>query len=159
MNAEGGDLDAQVGRPWDKVFSEICAHIDRASAVQDHVRDHVAGYVVTHVLLIDGIPCSGTAVQRRRRLDHERPYRIAPRAESRKNHDDRERFSVEVRIIRIKRSGRSGGDRQPLSRREPPVLVWESPLRPVGPLLFRLPVAPLPAAIQGSPAWPSLQTE
>ena len=36
-------LDSQVGRPWDKVFSEICAHIDRSSAVQDHVRDHVAG--------------------------------------------------------------------------------------------------------------------
>jgi hypothetical protein len=52
-------LDAQVGRPWDKVFSEICAHIDRASAVQDHVRDHVAQYVVTHVVLIDGVPCSG----------------------------------------------------------------------------------------------------
>ncbi len=52
-------LDAQVGRPWDKVFSEICSHIDRASAVQDHVRDHVADYVVTHVVLIDGIPCSG----------------------------------------------------------------------------------------------------
>ncbi len=52
-------LDAQVGRPWDKVFSEICAHIDRASAVQDHVRDHVAGYVATHVILIDGIPCNG----------------------------------------------------------------------------------------------------
>jgi hypothetical protein len=52
-------LDAHVGRPWDKVFSEICARIDRASAVQDHVRDHVAGYVVTHVLLIDGVPCCG----------------------------------------------------------------------------------------------------
>jgi hypothetical protein len=28
-------LDKQVGRPWDKVFSEICAHIDRSNAVQD----------------------------------------------------------------------------------------------------------------------------
>jgi hypothetical protein len=52
-------LDSQVGRPWDKVFSEICAHIDRNSAVQDHVRDHVADYVVTHVVEIDGVPCSG----------------------------------------------------------------------------------------------------
>jgi hypothetical protein len=52
-------LDKQVGRPWDKVFSEICAHINRSSAVQDHVRDHVEGYVATHVLLIDGVPCSG----------------------------------------------------------------------------------------------------
>jgi hypothetical protein len=52
-------LDSQVGRPWNKVFSEICAHIDRSSAVQDHVRDHVADYVVTHVIEIDGVPCFG----------------------------------------------------------------------------------------------------
>jgi hypothetical protein len=52
-------LDKQVGRSWDKVFSEICAHIDRSSAVQDHVRDHVEDYVTRHVILIDGVPCSG----------------------------------------------------------------------------------------------------
>jgi hypothetical protein len=52
-------LDSQVGRPWNKVFSEICAHIDRDSAVQDHVRDHVAQYVETHVVEIDGMLCSG----------------------------------------------------------------------------------------------------
>jgi hypothetical protein len=52
-------LDKQVGRPWDKVFSEICAHIDRSNAVQDHVRDHVEDYVTTHVVLIDGVPCNG----------------------------------------------------------------------------------------------------
>jgi hypothetical protein len=52
-------LDKQVGRPWDKVFSEICAHIDRSNPVQDHVRDHVGDYVITHVLLIDGVPCIG----------------------------------------------------------------------------------------------------
>src|SRR5437016_5525522 len=34
-------LDSRVGQPWNKVFSEICAHINRNSAVQDHVRDHV----------------------------------------------------------------------------------------------------------------------
>lgn len=52
-------LDAQVGRPWDKVFGEICAHINRNSAVQDHVRDHVEQYVTVHVILIDGVPCYG----------------------------------------------------------------------------------------------------
>jgi hypothetical protein len=52
-------LDKQVGRPWNKVYSEICAHIDRNSAVQDHVRDHVDQYVATHVILIDGVPCDG----------------------------------------------------------------------------------------------------
>jgi hypothetical protein len=52
-------LDSQVGRPWDKVFSEICTHINRNSAVQDHVRDHVEQYVSRHVILIDGVPCYG----------------------------------------------------------------------------------------------------
>ena len=52
-------LDSQVGRPWNKVFSEICAHIDRSSAVQDHVRDHVAEYVATHVIEVNGVPCWG----------------------------------------------------------------------------------------------------
>ena len=52
-------LDTQVGRPWDKVFSEICAHIDRSNPVQDHVRDHVEQYVVTNVLLVDGVACHG----------------------------------------------------------------------------------------------------
>jgi hypothetical protein len=52
-------LDSQVGRPWDKVFSEICARIDRNSAVQDHVRDHVEQYVLRHVILVDGVPCYG----------------------------------------------------------------------------------------------------
>jgi hypothetical protein len=52
-------LNSQVGRPWNKVFSEICAHIDRSSAVQDRVRNHVAEYVAIHVIEVDGVPCSG----------------------------------------------------------------------------------------------------
>jgi hypothetical protein len=45
----------QVGRPWNKVFAEICEHISRDSAVQDHVRDHVFDYVAVHVFERDGI--------------------------------------------------------------------------------------------------------
>src|SRR5262249_60160409 len=45
-------LDKQVGRPWDKVFSEICAHIDPSSAVQDHVRHHSEDYAPPTVILI-----------------------------------------------------------------------------------------------------------
>jgi hypothetical protein len=52
-------LQKQVGRPWDKVFSDICAHVDRASAVQDHVRDHLDDFVTVHVVFIDGRPCHG----------------------------------------------------------------------------------------------------
>lgn len=38
-------LRSQIGRPWNLVFSEICANIRVDSAVQSHVRDHVFGYV------------------------------------------------------------------------------------------------------------------
>jgi hypothetical protein len=52
----GRYIEAQVGRPWNQVFSEICAFINRNSAVQDHVRDHVFDFVTTDVELIDGVP-------------------------------------------------------------------------------------------------------
>jgi hypothetical protein len=52
-------LQSRLGRPWDKVFAEICANLSRNSAVQDHVRDHVEDYVETKVVLIDGVPCYG----------------------------------------------------------------------------------------------------
>ena len=54
-------LDKQVGRPWDKVFSDICQHIDRSNPVQDHVRDHVERYVTTNVVVINGELCHGGA--------------------------------------------------------------------------------------------------
>lgn len=38
-------LGKQVGRPWNTVYSEICAHLKSASTVQQHVRDHIRDYV------------------------------------------------------------------------------------------------------------------
>lgn len=48
-------LQGQVGRLWDHVFSEICAHIRLDSAVQSHVRDHVGDFVAIQVFEIDGV--------------------------------------------------------------------------------------------------------
>jgi hypothetical protein len=53
-------LEKQVGRPWDKVFAEICQHIRVDSAVQCHVRDHVFDFVEIHVVEVDGIMCHGS---------------------------------------------------------------------------------------------------
>jgi hypothetical protein len=60
-------LDKQVGRPWDKVFSEICQHINRSNPVQDHVRDHVEDYVIRNVVVIDGELCAGGGTRWRSR--------------------------------------------------------------------------------------------
>jgi hypothetical protein len=53
-------IDSQVGRPWDKVYSEICQHVDRGNVVQKHILTHLFEYVVTDAVLIDGLPCYGT---------------------------------------------------------------------------------------------------
>jgi hypothetical protein len=53
-------LAKQVGRPWNKVYSEICENLRVDSVVQAHVRDHVAEYVETCVIEIDGVACRGT---------------------------------------------------------------------------------------------------
>ncbi len=34
-------LDANVGRPWDTVYSEICAHVDLGNVVQKHILTHL----------------------------------------------------------------------------------------------------------------------
>jgi hypothetical protein len=38
-------LERQVGRPWDKVYSEIACHLRANNTVQQHVRDHLADFV------------------------------------------------------------------------------------------------------------------
>jgi hypothetical protein len=38
-------LQSQVGRPWSKVYCEICQHMNRNSAVQLHIWQHLMQYV------------------------------------------------------------------------------------------------------------------
>lgn len=47
-------LRAQVGRPWNKVFGEICAGIDGRNTVQQHIRQHIDDFIATKVELRDG---------------------------------------------------------------------------------------------------------
>jgi len=43
-------LDRQVGRPWNKVYAEMCAHINPRSAVQLHILQHVRQHVAVHAV-------------------------------------------------------------------------------------------------------------
>jgi hypothetical protein len=57
-------LYAQIGRPWNKVFSEICAGIDRRNTVQQHVHQHIRDFIAIEVgvrdgQLIDLVACRG----------------------------------------------------------------------------------------------------
>jgi hypothetical protein len=42
-------LHAQIGRPWNKVFSEICAGIDRRNTVQQHIHQHIRDFIAIDV--------------------------------------------------------------------------------------------------------------
>ena len=50
-------LNSNVGRPWNNIHSEICERIDRGNVVQNHILTHLYDYVVTQVMLVDGVPC------------------------------------------------------------------------------------------------------
>lgn len=47
-------LEGMVGKPWNKIFADVCRYLDRDSAVQDHVRDHLEDYVATCVIVENG---------------------------------------------------------------------------------------------------------
>ncbi len=47
-------LNAQVDRPWNKVWSEICANLKPSNTVQQHVRDHIPDFVAIKTSLKDG---------------------------------------------------------------------------------------------------------
>lgn len=48
-------LAAQVGRPWNKVYSEISAGIDRRNTVQQHIHQHLEDFVAVKVMRRDGV--------------------------------------------------------------------------------------------------------
>jgi len=50
-------LHAQLGRPWNDVYSEACAVITADSVVRAHVRTHLLEYVLRHTFLHEGRVC------------------------------------------------------------------------------------------------------
>jgi hypothetical protein len=47
----------QVGRPWDKVYSEIAQNLPKTSVQNRHVYTHVWQFVEKDVVILDGVPC------------------------------------------------------------------------------------------------------
>jgi hypothetical protein len=50
-------LMQQVGRPWDKVYSEICRTIDTRSAIGLHVLQHVEDFIAIDTFIENGKVC------------------------------------------------------------------------------------------------------
>ena len=47
-------LRSKVGKPWNKVYAEICERIDRGSAVQLHIWQHLSDYVCANPYGVTG---------------------------------------------------------------------------------------------------------
>lgn len=48
-------LESNIDRPWDRVFSEISAHLKPTSTVQQHVRDHLDDFVAVKTRMVKGV--------------------------------------------------------------------------------------------------------
>lgn len=53
-------LRGQVGRPWDKVYSEICRTVDTRSAIGLHVLQHVEDFIELDAFIENGKVCERT---------------------------------------------------------------------------------------------------
>jgi hypothetical protein len=49
----------QVGRPWNAVYSEICANLPKTSMQNRHVYTHIWQFVEKDVKIVDGVACFG----------------------------------------------------------------------------------------------------
>jgi hypothetical protein len=47
-------IESRVGRPWNKVYSEICQHLRGDNTVQQHVKDHIEDFVAIRTSMMDG---------------------------------------------------------------------------------------------------------
>lgn len=54
----GRFLLKNVGRPWSKVYSEVCENLNTNSTVHQHVLDHLKQMVTVDVVMVDGKPYS-----------------------------------------------------------------------------------------------------
>lgn len=56
-------LEKSVGRPWDKVYSELRANIKPGNTVQEHVLSHVADKIHVKVQLVEPTPHAPTGIE------------------------------------------------------------------------------------------------
>jgi len=61
LNPLYGNLRKNVGRPWDKVFSEFCQVLDRRSMAGYHIWTHLMQVVETHTFMNQGEVCAKPA--------------------------------------------------------------------------------------------------
>jgi hypothetical protein len=52
-----GFLRKNVGRPWDRVYSELCGGLDKRKVTGLHIFQHLEDFVETNCCFVEGKPC------------------------------------------------------------------------------------------------------
>ncbi|MGD9966756.1 MAG: hypothetical protein AB7T59_09565 [Hyphomonadaceae bacterium] len=96
-------LASNVGRPWNKVYSEISEHLKPSSTVQQHVRDHLDDFIATKTRMRAG------EVMVTPRFGGERPlgedwslYYVHPRTGLLRKNERFKRWNTRQREARLK---------------------------------------------------------
>lgn len=96
-------LASNIGRPWDKVYSEISEHLKPTSTVQQHVRDHLQDFVATKTRMKAGIVMVTPRYGGERQLEDDwRLYYVHPRTGLLRKNEHYKRMALRRREERQK---------------------------------------------------------
>lgn len=97
-------LASQVGRPWNKVFSEIAEHLKPTSTVQQHVRDHIEDFVAVKTRMRGGVVMIMARYGGERALAEDyHPFYVHPRTGILRANDNYKTWNARYRANRAKR--------------------------------------------------------
>ncbi len=69
-----GYLRKQVGRPWNKVYSEISKNLPKTSVQNIHIHTHIDQFVEKDVFIINGVPCHNSGFLHGKPLENYRDH-------------------------------------------------------------------------------------
>ena len=96
-------LASNIGRPWDKVYSEISEHLKPTSTVQQHVRDHLQDFVAIKTRMKAGKVIVTPRFGGERALeDHHSLYYVHPRTGLLRKNEHYQRWGAKWRAGRLK---------------------------------------------------------
>jgi hypothetical protein len=96
-------LASNIGRPWNKVYSEISEHLKPSSTVQQHVRDHIEDFVAIKTRMKAGqVMVTPRFGGEKPLADHHSLYYVHPRTGILRKNEHYARWGATWRAARLK---------------------------------------------------------
>lgn len=103
-------LAANIGRPWNKVYSEISENLRPSSTVQQHVRDHLDDFVASRTRMKDGKVLAALRFAGERAVeDSHYLYYVHPRTGLLRANDRRQTWKRQQRLAQQREEAERAG--------------------------------------------------